>query len=225
MTNRGRQRMIPVLAGLGCGALVAVVAVVVGPRSATPPPPPPDVSASGDPLAVGPVPLDDASTAPLPPGGLGLPLPAPPPIAVPPPPGPPPPPPPPPKPATPGLSGPAAQMVALTNARRAAAGCKPLQVDSRLNKSAQRHGENMAGQGFFSHNDPSGNGFADRERAAGYQNTGGENIARGYKSASQVMNIWMNSPSHRENILRCEFKTIGIGYVPNGSYWVQNFGY
>lgn len=219
----GRRRLIPMLAGLGCGALVAVTAVVVAPRSAMLPPPSPDTSSTPSPIAVGPLPHDDSSSTPMPPGPLLLPLPIPPPI---PPPAPAPPPPKPkPKPATPGLSGPAAQVVALTNARRAAAGCKPLRVDPRLNRSAQRHSEDMAGQKFFSHDDPDGNGFADRERAAGYQATGGENIARGYPSAAQVMKIWMNSPPHRENILRCEFTTIGVGYVAKGAYWTQNFGY
>jgi uncharacterized protein YkwD len=217
----GRRRLIPMLAGLGCGALVAVTAVVVAPRSAMLPPPSPDTSSTPSPIAVGPLPHDDSSSAPMPPGPLLLPLPTPPPI----PPLAPAPPPKPAKPATPGLSGPAAQVVTLTNARRAEAGCKPLRVDSRLNRSAQRHSEDMAGQKFFSHDDPDGNGFADRERAAGYQATGGENIARGYPSAAQVMKIWMNSPPHRENILRCEFTTIGVGYVAKGAYWTQNFGY
>jgi uncharacterized protein YkwD len=212
--------LTPVLAGLGCGALVAVASVVVTPRPSAPPPSP-DASVLSEPIAIGPLPFDDPATEPVPPGPLLLPLPIPPPVPIP----PPAPPPPPPKPAPPLLSGPAAQLVALTNAQRAAAGCKPLRVDPRLNRSAQRHSENMAGQGFFSHNDPNGNGFADRERSAGYQATGGENIARGYGSPAEVMRIWMNSPSHRENILRCEFTTIGIGYVSGGNYWTQNFGY
>lgn len=197
--------------------------VLVAPRSALAPPPSPDSSTRQEPVAVGPLTQDHSTPMPIPPGPLLLPLPTPPPL---PPPVPAPPPPPKhPKPATPGLSGPAAQVVALTNARRTAAGCKPLKVDPRLNRSAQRHSEDMAGEGFFSHTDPDGDGFADRERAAGYKATGGENIARGYSSASQVMKIWMNSPPHRENILRCSFTTIGVGYVAKGAYWTQNFGY
>lgn len=212
--------MVPLLAGLGCGALVAVVAVVVGPRSEPEAQPTFAPEVTNEPQAVGPIPFDDASTAPPPPGPLLLPLPIPPPIPLPPVPVPPPAPP-----RPPALSGPAAQVLAITNAQRAAAGCKPLRVDPRLNRSAQRHSEDMARRRFFSHNNPDGQSFSDRERAAGYQATGGENIARGQETAAEVMRVWMNSPPHRRNILRCEFTTIGVGYVAAGHYWTQNFGY
>ncbi len=53
----------------------------------------------------------------------------------------------------------------------------------------------------------------------------GENIARGQQSAQQVVSDWMNSPSHRANILRPEFTYIVIGVTGSGSskYWVQEF--
>ncbi|HEY9418297.1 MAG TPA: CAP domain-containing protein [Pseudonocardia sp.] len=126
---------------------------------------------------------------------------------------------------TPGLGGPAAQVVALTNAQRVKAGCKPLKVDSRLNLSAQRHSADMARRNYFEHEDPEGHDFADREKAARFTgDSGGENIAMGQTSAAEVMNDWMNSPGHRRNILDCSFTLIGIGYVANGHYWTQNFG-
>lgn len=126
---------------------------------------------------------------------------------------------------TPGLSGPAAQVVTLTNAQRVKAGCKPLKVDPRLNLSAQRHTADMANRNYFEHEDPEGHDFADREKAAGFVgDSGGENIAMGQTSAAEVMNDWMNSPGHRRNILDCSFTLIGVGYVANGHYWTQNFG-
>ena len=232
----GRRRLVPVLVGLGCGALVAVAAVLVAPRAEQQAPPPPQAPSSepvGDPgpIAVGPLPYDDASQPPAATGPLLLPIPPPapaPPPGPPLPPGPPiaaPAPPAPPKP--PVISGPAAQIVSITNARRVAAGCKPLTVDPRLNRSALRHSQAMASKSFFSHDDPSGHDFADREVAAGFpaDRTGGENIARGYRTAAETMSKWMNSPPHRRNILDCEFKTIGVGYVANGHYWTQNFGF
>lgn len=136
---------------------------------------------------------------------------------------------PPPRPAPPKRTGTGqgAQLFALTNAQRASAGCRPLRLDSRLTKAAQQHSEEMAGEGYFSHNAPSGSTFASRERATGFdaEKTGGENIARGQKNAKTVMQDWMGSPPHRKNILNCEFTTIGIGYVPDGHYWTQDFGY
>lgn len=129
------------------------------------------------------------------------------------------------KPVAPGLSGPAAAVVALTNTERLKAGCKPLRVDSRLNLSAQRHSADMARRDYFEHESPEGEDFADREAQAGFKgDTGGENIAMGQTSASEVMNDWMHSPGHRRNILDCSYTMIGVGYVPSGHYWTQNFG-
>lgn len=55
----------------------------------------------------------------------------------------------------------------------------------------------------------------------------GENIAKGYSSVDRVVEGWMNSPGHRENILRKEFKRTVIGYYKDsfGTYWCQGFGY
>ncbi len=50
----------------------------------------------------------------------------------------------------------------------------------------------------------------------------GENLAKGQLTVEQVLEDWMNSPRHRENILRKEFSEIGIGLF--GNTWVQNFG-
>ena len=53
--------------------------------------------------------------------------------------------------------------------------------------------------------------------------TAGENIAMGYSSAQAVMNGWMNSSGHRANILNSAYTRIGVGYVADGNYWVQEF--
>jgi uncharacterized protein YkwD len=224
VTTIGRRRLVPALAGLGCGALIAVVTVMVGPRP-QPVPPPPDPTTLAGPMIIGPPPPGPAG-APNP--GSPLLLPLPPPVPVPPPaPTPPPVPGPPPVPIPPGLSGPAGQVLAITNVQRRAAGCGPLKVDPRLMRVAQRHSQDMATRGYFSHTTPDGTAWDTREIAAGYpaDKTGGENIAYGQATAAIVMNVWMHSPPHRENILSCEFTTIGIGYYPNGHYWTQDFGY
>jgi len=53
----------------------------------------------------------------------------------------------------------------------------------------------------------------------------GENIARGQQSADEVVEDWMNSPTHRENILRAEFTRISVGVAGSGveKVWVQEF--
>jgi uncharacterized protein YkwD len=125
------------------------------------------------------------------------------------------------------LNGPAAQVLALTNAQRSKAGCRPLAVDSRLTRVAQQHSTDMARRSYFSHTDPSGHTWEQRQVSAGWSanRTGGENIARGPSDARTVMNGWMSSPPHRQNILDCQFTTIGVGYSPRGDYWAQDFGY
>jgi uncharacterized protein YkwD len=223
VTTIGRRRLVPALAGLGCGALIAVVTVMVGPRQQPVPPPRPDPTTLAGPMIIGPPPPDPVGTSDQ---GSPLLLPLPPPVPVPPP-VPAPPPVPVPVPVPPVLSGPAGQVLAITNVQRRAAGCGPLKVDPRLMRAAQRHSQDMATRGYFSHTTPNGTGWDAREISAGYpeDKTGGENIAYGQATAAIVMNVWMHSPPHRQNILSCEFTTIGIGYYPPGHYWTQDFGY
>lgn len=55
----------------------------------------------------------------------------------------------------------------------------------------------------------------------------GENIAYGYPTAKSVMRAWMHSSGHRANILRPQFRRIGLGLATDANgriYWVQNFG-
>lgn len=85
----------------------------------------------------------------------------------------------------------------------------------------------MADRGFFDHTDPDGDTPWDRADQAGITNLGGENIARGQADAQAVMASWMASEGHRENILNCDYKTIGIGahVADGGPWWTQDFGF
>ena len=118
----------------------------------------------------------------------------------------------------------AADVISRTNAVRQEAGCAPVQVDERLRSVAQTHAADMARHRYLEHEDRSGTTSDERITGAGYRNVTGENLANGYDSAAEVMNVWMNSPGHRDNIEDCSFTHIGVGYAPNGSYWVQDFG-
>jgi uncharacterized protein YkwD len=113
-------------------------------------------------------------------------------------------------------------VISATNVARRAAGCKALVSDARLTAAAQQHAEDMASEGYFSHTAEDGRTFDARIRDSGYRSPGGENIARGQRSAAEVVGDWMDSAGHRRNILDCTFKTIGVGI--SGSYWVQDFG-
>ncbi|UQI45123.1 CAP domain-containing protein [Streptomyces sp. HU2014] len=127
-----------------------------------------------------------------------------------------------------GLERAAAEVLALTNAERGAAGLRPLAADARLTTAAQGHSADMAGRGFYSHTTPEGGEPWDRAAAAGSAHRGiGENIACGQRTPAEVVRGWMNSPGHRANILKPDFTHLGVGYATGGSagtYWTQLFG-
>ncbi|MEU7415503.1 CAP domain-containing protein [Streptomyces antibioticus] len=127
-----------------------------------------------------------------------------------------------------GLARTAAEVVALTNRERAAAGLRPLAVDARLTTAAQAHCADMVARRFYSHTSPEGGRPWDRTAAAGSPlRTVGENIACGQRTAAEVVEGWMNSPGHRANILKPAFTHIGVGFAgggPSGTYWTQLFG-
>ena len=120
------------------------------------------------------------------------------------------------------------QVVSLTNAERAAAGCPALTVDGKLTAVAQAHSVDMAARGYFDHADREGHTPFDRMAAAGYvYRAAAENIAAGQRTPENVLEAWMNSPGHRANILNCALRQIGVGYATGGtygSYWTQDFG-
>lgn len=126
----------------------------------------------------------------------------------------------------------ALQVIDLANQERQNAGCAPLTVDNRLMAAAQAHSEDMALNDFFSHTSLDGTEFWERILAQGYNfSIAGENIAAGYPTPQDVMDGWMNSQGHRDNILNCGYQDIGVGYYylanDTGSvnyyhYWTMN---
>ncbi|MFI0417685.1 CAP domain-containing protein [Spongiactinospora sp. 9N601] len=119
------------------------------------------------------------------------------------------------------------QAVRLTNRARRKHGCRPLRLDQRLARSARQHSAEMAESGQFTHNSPDGSSPWKRMERAGYKDGGAENIGRGYLSAKEAVQGWMNSRSHRANILNCRMVAIGVGVAegPGGLWWTQDFGY
>ncbi|MFJ5551648.1 CAP domain-containing protein [Streptomyces sp. NPDC093225] len=120
-----------------------------------------------------------------------------------------------------------AAVLTLVNQERARAGCGPVRQNPPLAALAGAFSKDMAVRGFFDHTDPDGRNPWDRANAVGIGGLGGENIARGQGDAAAVMAAWMNSPGHRENILNCEFRTLGVGVylAPGGPWWTQDFGF
>ncbi|MFW8635380.1 CAP domain-containing protein [Cribrihabitans pelagius] len=121
------------------------------------------------------------------------------------------------------------QMLDLINNERTSRGLDPLQLELRLNDSAENHSEWMLQQDVFSHTGIGGSSAGDRMADADFQFSGSyswaENIAwqseRGTSGlADDVANLHdslMNSPGHRANILSPAVEVIGIG-VERGSF-------
>lgn len=122
------------------------------------------------------------------------------------------------------------EVLELVNQIRLAENLHPLAWDSQLHEAALGHSEDMAANDYFSHTSLDGRTPFDRIRDAGYQfNAAGENIAAGYSTPQAVVNGWMNSTGHRQNILSSTYCDLGVGSAYRASgiyhhYWTQNFG-
>jgi uncharacterized protein YkwD len=103
----------------------------------------------------------------------------------------------------------------------------PVKLSAALAGVALGHADDMAKHNYFEHEDLSGRSPADRVRAVGYQEKlVGENIAYGPKSAEEVVQGWLDSPGHCENIMDPRFAEMGIAYAAGqaarrGLFWVQ----
>ena len=118
----------------------------------------------------------------------------------------------------------ASEVVRLTNSARSQNGYAALVEDGALSEAAAVRAREIARS--FSHTRPSGASFSSALSESGVSYLrAGENIASGQKSASEVVNAWMNSPGHRANILNSSYSRIGSASVNiDGTlYWVQIF--
>lgn len=125
-----------------------------------------------------------------------------------------------------GLSAMEMEVVRLVNIERQKAGLPNFRASSELSNVARAKSKDMAVNNYFSHTSPTyGSPFEMMKSFGISYRTAGENIAKGYSSASSVVRGWMNSQGHRDNILNPSFNTIGVGaYNGNGStYWTQMF--
>lgn len=113
------------------------------------------------------------------------------------------------------------------NRRKAGGGTlKDLNWDETLHSTARNHSDDMLARHFFEHVNPDGLAAADRIALAHRQLVGltGENIwmQSGYtpnearKTAELIVKGWMESPGHRENILRPEYTHLGVGVSIKG---------
>jgi len=105
-----------------------------------------------------------------------------------------------------------AVVVQLTNDERADLGESTLRRNSTLDKAAQLKAQHMANNEYFSHYAPDGTSPWYWFDKAGYTYAhAGENLAIHFTDSDEVVEAWMNSPTHRANIVSGKFTEIGVG--------------
>lgn len=118
-----------------------------------------------------------------------------------------------------------------TNQQRINLGLEPLKYNSLLSQSATKKAQDMFANNYWAHNSPTGSTPWTFFKAVGYQySVAGENLARDFYDTDSLMKAWMNSPTHKANIVNYKYQEIGIGVV-NGTLGgikttlvVQHFG-
>ncbi len=113
-------------------------------------------------------------------------------------------------------------LTTLTNEERAQNNAAPLTQNDLLIKAAQLKANDMATRGYFAHTSPDGKTPWYWLEQVGYDySSAGENLAVNFFESKDVADAWMNSPSHRENIVKKNYTEIGIG-VASGVYEGNN---
>ncbi|HPT65824.1 MAG TPA: CAP domain-containing protein [Candidatus Woesebacteria bacterium] len=118
-----------------------------------------------------------------------------------------------------------------TNNERKNAGLEPLTYNPVLTASAKAKAEDMFKNDYWAHNSPQGKTPWTFFDSAGYKySVAGENLAKDFYDTDSLIKAWMNSPTHKANIIHSKYKEIGIAVV-NGTLGgvkttlvVQHFG-
>jgi uncharacterized protein YkwD len=114
----------------------------------------------------------------------------------------------------------ATQVLTDVNTLRRSRGLRPLRISTKLSAAAQQHSQEMARLGYFSHDSAGGGAFWQRvQRYYGSRNrrywSVGENLLWSSPDvdASGALKMWMGSPEHRANLLKGEWREIGLSAV------------
>lgn len=109
-------------------------------------------------------------------------------------------------------------LVVLTNQDRALQGLTGVTEDTLLDSAAQAAAEDMAANGYFAHVSPDGKDPWYWLDQVGYKYSyAGENLAVNFTDSANVESAWMESPTHRANIVKREYTRVGFG-TANGVY-------
>jgi hypothetical protein len=123
------------------------------------------------------------------------------------------------------------EVIALTNDERADNDVGQLREDASLDAAAQAKADDMAAKGYFAHVGPDGKEPWAWITGAGYSyRSAGENLAVRFSDSRDVVQAWMDSPTHRANIVKPIYEEIGVGVAQGtfqgepATFVVQYFG-
>ncbi len=106
------------------------------------------------------------------------------------------------------------KLIELTNKEREKLGLPPVSENEALDKAAQMKAQNMFSENYWAHFAPSGKTPWDFILGTGYRFTyAGENLAKNFYNSDNVVEAWMASPTHKENLLNSKYKDTGIAVV------------
>lgn len=109
-----------------------------------------------------------------------------------------------------------AEIISLTNVVRQSEGLPPLHPDPLLTQAAQNKANAMIVAGSWSHNTPNATSWQFLDEVGYHYRVAGENLARNFDDPRQVIQGWLNSPSHKNNLLNQNYTHIGVA-VATGS--------
>ena len=121
--------------------------------------------------------------------------------------------------AVPGVLGIASsitaqELISLTNDKRSENGLAPLSLNQTLVSAAALKGSDMIAKNYWAHTAPDGaTPWSFIKQAGYYYLYAGENLARDFGDSSSLVNAWMDSPTHRDNILSPRYTEIGIAVI------------
>ncbi len=106
------------------------------------------------------------------------------------------------------------EIIRLTNVERSTRGLTAVVYDAKLSAAAAHKAADMFARDYWAHVSPAGTQPWAFITDSGYEyRYAGENLARDFADPGSVVKAWMNSPSHRENLLNARYADIGVAVV------------
>ncbi len=113
-------------------------------------------------------------------------------------------------------------LLSGTNSQRAGNGQASLKLNQQLASAAQAKADDMVARNYWSHTTPDGQQPWVFISNAGYKYAkAGENLAYGFATSTDTVIGWINSPTHKANLLDPDFSEVGFG-ITNGSDYNQS---